>query len=410
MAKNTGLSIPAASIVMITTMMGTGVILLSSSVSCLGYLGGTFGIAFIGSICFFTLYAICYGANKIKGKEISYYNSCASLSPYLGYFADFCIAMQGFGVCIGYLLTIKNWVYKIVPSISGIPEQVTVLAVSIPLIILSLKKDLKSLRYVSYLSVGSVAYLALLLIFFYFKTFGKCPKGEIKAFNTDFASGFPNVIFALGCHQNIVKTFSELSNRTIGSITLVSLIAVGFGSLICISIGVFGYLLFGGVIKETILDLLLNKNDAVVQCIGIGDYDLGRLMTLAGVVGFLIVMTCAFPMQMQPTRDSTINILRGFLKLSGTNDTSLKLGRIITLVYCVLIVFLAMIPGLNISVVAGFLGATVSNFICYGFPCIVYIMAVRKMNPLTILAFLILVGSLISSVWMLKSWASNLII
>ncbi|KAM0673049.1 hypothetical protein GVAV_003541 [Gurleya vavrai] len=494
-----GLTLKFATIVMVSSMMGSGIMMMPCAMSSVGYISGTIVLYFISLLCFFTLFAISYAGyvfkklyvqkeevskseelriegnrldkakqikieikeneskqqdyekkdyiktedyinenfklekqektkksdlpdnrevkkiknedkfrsrfekteniekeKEVKEKEIeksadikiSYYNVTNAYSPFLAILVDICLISQGVGSCLTYTIALKKWIPLLFnKEINGV---VIVLIITAPLYILSMKKNLSSLKYASLLSVGSVIYLLILCVYYSF-IFRNVSSSELKteplvAYDTNFYQAIGIIIFAMGCHQNIVQVFSELENQTVKEITLVSLFCIISGSLIYLIIGLCGYFIAGGGINVAILEIL-STHEGIRNYIFENTFDKNGYAIKIGLIAFVCVMLCAFPMQMHPARDSFVNVIikNNYLKrkVNSNPEYVLKLKRIITTIFCVLIAGTAMIPNIKYGAIMGLIGATATNAITYIFPSIVYCLCVNRLTVKT---------------------------
>ncbi|KAK1349242.1 transmembrane amino acid transporter [Hamiltosporidium tvaerminnensis] len=388
MSNKSGLSVFSGTSVMITTMLGSGVILLPRAFKDLGYIIGSLTFLGIAAITFFTLFTLCSAAFQTEKKgNYSYFGTCQSISPILAYAADSCIALQGYACCLVYLIALKGWL----PKVFGLQTDgiIVVGVVIIPLFILSSLKSLKKLWFTSYVSVGSVLFLSFLIIFYCIKLGGY----EMKASGFGFGSAISVMVFALGCHQNILKVFNELEKCDLKEIVKVSLFSVIGGSVIYIGIGLTGYYLVGDL-KMSILEEMLEGevSDKINGLTG------GGMLVKGAVLGFCFVMMCAFPMQVQPARDSILNLIGKIFKKEKISESARMIS---TVVFVLSIGGLACIKKLEYGFVLNIVGATCTTFITFLFPSLVYALGKNGNGILRILAGGVSLLSAILSCFML---------
>ncbi|KAF7683772.1 Vacuolar amino acid transporter 5 [Astathelohania contejeani] len=377
------LTLPIAFLLLVTSMMGTGVIMLPKGFADVGYISGSVLLIILSLASFFTLYAMCYCADLVQTVPVTYYSTCKNINKYIAYMADISIAFHGFGCSVAYLMAMRNWISELF-NVGN--KYSVVLYLFFPLLLISIRNDLGSLQYVSYLSLISVFYLGFILIYLYF-TVNNDDK-TIKPFNSNIGSGLPILIFALGCHQNIITVFSNLKNKSLGRMTIVALLSTICGTTFYLAIGLFGYLLIGDTIKGPILDYLRNFNISI-------------LLVNISIGGFIFVMICAFPMHLHPARKAIIELFYEISKHEETEQNHNRLSKSLTVIFTIGCTGLALIPGLDITGVIGIVGSTASNMIIYGFPSLIYLISAKNFKFLTVIACFIFISSILLMIFML---------
>ncbi|TBU06643.1 transmembrane amino acid transporter [Hamiltosporidium magnivora] len=392
-----GMSVFSAVFVMLTTMMGSGVIMLPCAFRGLGYILGPVILIFLGFLSFFTLYSIGFATSKSETDILTYFNVCNKFSPILSYVADISFILQGTGCCFVYLTALKNWISLLFKS-KNLALFLEIILMSI-ILILSIQKNLTRLRYVSIISVISTVYLAILMIYYYFKLKDYIENVIIIPFNTDFSLSLPIIIFSLGCHQNLVKIYSELNSRNLKTITIVSLISICLGSIIYTIIGLVGYILIGQNSKYNILEYFMKNQEILKTLISTKSWDKNFVLIKMALIAFIIVTVCSFPIQIQPARDAFLNI---YYLLSKKNV--IEMGRkknekdklILSLILSTTLIFISWLIDLDLEKLIKFIGATVMNFVVYLFPSILYLFSVTRFKSGSIVALLISLFSFIS--------------
>ncbi|KAM0686530.1 hypothetical protein COBT_002246 [Conglomerata obtusa] len=323
-------------------------------------------------------------------KSITYYNVTHSYSPFLALLVDLCLVTQGVGSCLVYVMALKKWIVNLFNNRS-INNTLLVISIIIPLYALAMQKNLSSLKYASFLSVGAVAYLFVLCIYYAFILYDVpnmiLETKPMQKYNYNFNSAIGTIIFAMGCHQNIVQVFSELQNKTMKEISYVSLFCIIAGSAIYLTIGICGYIIAGSGIKNAIIQIL-NEHEGIRSYLSKNTFDKNGILIKISLIAFVCVLLCAFPMQMHPARDAFINIIskNKFIKKKLEINTSMatKLKHSITTVFCSLIAFTALF-NIEYAFIMGIIGATATNAITYIFPSLVFCMCVRKIHVKTVI-------------------------
>ncbi|KAK1350310.1 transmembrane amino acid transporter [Hamiltosporidium tvaerminnensis] len=384
---------------MVTTMMGSGVIMLPSAFGDVGYVFGTLQFVSTSIISFFTLYAISSAAVKMnKNEKQTYYSVCKNINKFMAVFADLCIALQGYSCCLVYMIALATWIPKLIGK--EISRFYMVMIFLPPLYYLASLKNLKNLRYVSFLSVGSVTYLASLILYYSLLTRGKYSEGEKVNFNYKFNSALSVIIFALGCHQNIIKVYSELQNKSLKNITLISGLSVLFGSSIYLVIGFFGYFIAGSSIDGSILDSFLDKSTKLSRFLIQDTFDKFMILNKIAVICFCCVMMSAFPTQQQPAKDSVINLIFLITKKPRNESSEDTMRKILTFIFCITVGILACIPDLDFDSVLKFIGATAATSITYIIPSLVYIFTNHYYGFLRVSAIVVAIISTLLMIYM----------
>ncbi|KAM0677410.1 hypothetical protein BDAP_002094 [Binucleata daphniae] len=336
---------------------------------------------------------------------VTYYNVTHSYFPLFATLVDLCMVVQGVGSCLTYVVALSKWIPLILDK--EINPIFIIIGVVFPLYFLSLRKNLSALKYASYLSVASVFYLLILCVYYCFTLFtvsdNTLERKPLQKYNNNYYQAIGTIIFAMGCHQNIVQVFSELQNKSVGQITLVSLFCIIAGTFIYLTIGLCGYFAVGSGIERSILEVL-SENKDINSYMSQNTFDKGGYLIKIGLVAFVCVMLCAFPMQMHPARDAATNMLckiNAIKKKLGSGAKVDKLKMIITTVFTLFVAIIAMIPNLNYSSVMGVIGATATNAITYIFPSIVFCCCIGKVNTKSVISGFIGISGIALMIYLL---------
>lgn len=413
-----GLSLIQATLVMITTMMGSGVIMMPRAINDLGYILGTLVLGGIAVCSFFTLYAVSYASDAFKKQKISsdpekkvdvtYYNVTAHFSKPVATLVDLFMVIQGLGSCLCYLMALKKWIPLLLNhTFSDMGQFFLSMGLIVPLYGVSMQKNLSSLRHASFLSVGSVFYLVILCVYYFFTLLGVdrsvLKTQPLEAYNNNYYSAIGVMIFAVGCHQNIVQVFSELKKQTLTEISLVSLFCIIGGCSIYLLVGLCGYFVAGHDTSndaKAILEVFLNS-EGLRQYLSENTWDKNGILIKASLVAFSCVMLCAFPMQMHPARDAFLNIMSGMGMKAKIERKTQTFKYIITTVFCLAVFAVASIPNLKYTFVIQIIGATATNGITYMIPSIVFIWCVKKVNARSIASAIVGLLGVFMMVYML---------
>lgn len=372
---------------MITTMMGSGVIMIPKAMKNLGYIQGPIILGVISALSFFTLYAISYASYRsIKeegnSKDLTYYSVTKKYSSTLASMVDFFIALQGVGSCFVYMKCMLLWSKSLIGK--KCPNDLVMSCLFIiPLYGMSMLKDLSALSHIGKLSVASVVYLMGLCAYYAVKLIGVpnavTGKVSLQAIVPNYGAAIGTILFALGCHQNIVQVFNGLREKSLRNITLISLFCVIGGSSLYLLIGMCGYFVAGNGIESSILEFLSNEGK-LKDYISQNSFDKNLYAVKIGMVAFLCVMFCAFPMQMHPARDSFTNLISTIVNVPKESTK-----KIVTAIFCALVYVLSVFGGNNYGLVIDIIGATATNGITYFVPALVYWLCVGSKSPLGLL-------------------------
>ena len=182
------------------------------------------------------------------------------------------------------------------------------------------------------------------------------------------------------------------------------------GSLIYLIIGLCGYFV-ADWIKDAVLEIF-NSSQGIKKYISENSFDKNGYLVKVGLIAFVFVMLCAFPMQMHPARDSFFNVIskNNFIKRKTSNSPEYiqKYKGIITTLFCLLIAGVAMIPNLKYGFVMGLIGATATNAVTYIFPSIVYCLCVNRLTFKTAISGIVGTFGIVIMIYLLFMQFSNL--
>ncbi|KAI5185595.1 hypothetical protein NEHOM01_0921 [Nematocida homosporus] len=410
--RERGLSVRSAIFPMVGSIMGSGVLNLPQSVELSGYLMSGPLLAFISAVSAFTLFQLVHCAKQLegKGREPSYFLVCKTAFPVLGYAADGFIGIQGLGCCFCYFLILKSWISKLLGWDTYLEQNLLMNLIfsaglmAIPGFMATLK-DLKKLNFASVLCTISVLYLSLLVLVCgglalwlppVAKTAADSP---LRAYTTEPSKLFAALskyVFALGCQQNMVRVFSLLDRPTVGNGAKVGAGAVGVAAFVFFLVSNGGYLAGGNGQKESILDVLENKNKPFYQLIvkHIGE-KFFWLVTLAKI-GMATVLFAGYPIQMHPSRDAVLTFVS--LGLSKSVAAHRRWYEVGVVVLVSLAIMLGSLTSVQYSFVMSLISTTASCYIMFALPSIAYLMFPKKTPLFTGISVAILAGSILFSI------------
>lgn len=410
-AKEQGLTVRGASITLLCAMLGAGVVSLHNGVGHLGIIVGAIVLVVVSMFGYFTLYSLSLGASKIKNKKnVTYFDVCYKASPVGAYLAEVAVALQGFGSNLAYMCLLQGWIASMGKEYFGFDwsKKMVGVVISLPLFVLSVQKSLKALKFATVITFFSVVYIAALILYYNVITYGQfggieqgvegvvAPRDDVRytplLFNYGFGEGIPMFVFALGCQQSMVQVFSELSVRRVKTAAKVALMGQLLGSVLCMAIGIGAYYLLGHFKNKNVLDSL-RTTEYLTSYISENTWDKHLVGIALGRVSMLVVLFTAFPMQFQPLRASTNNVIS---RVFGVKEK--LLGSLLYRVMFSTVIILGVL-GLSVALedsfemIVGVIGATSSSYVMYFFPSLVYLRGKEKRTPLSILSVFLMIFS-----------------
>ncbi|AFN82884.1 amino acid permease [Encephalitozoon romaleae SJ-2008] len=393
-----GLSVKSAIVTMVTSMMGTGINYMPYAFKSVGYARGILLINGVGILTFFSLYAISIAANMSKDPSPTYSSLSTRISKYLKILVDLSIFSSCFGVNIVFYRYLTGLITVMFPMNRYVdPEvwrKIIVGVLAVPFLLLSLKKDLSSLKVTSYITVASVTYLAMLMGGYYLFIGERCVEEPARKFESQFSSGISCFMLALSCQANMVKTYTELEHKSPGNIIKVAMGASFLGTLIYGSVGLCGYFVFGNTIESSIIDILINPKAGINVYLMNSTIDKYALSSKIACIGAMLVLFGAFPVQMNPLAGIPLS----YFIQEGRNTDLIR--KKVVFVLMLMFLFLGMMEKLNIDTVLQMVGATAINLVSFTYPSIYYLYFRKRMDLMSILSIAVIIGSILSMIYM----------
>ncbi|KAM0672012.1 hypothetical protein OCOL_001070 [Ordospora colligata] len=391
----------SAVVTMVTSMMGTGINFMPVAFQNVGYVRGIILINFVGFLTFFSLFAISVAARMSKDSVPTYSSLASHISKYLKILVDVSTFVSCFGSNIFFYRYLAGLIQKVIVSFFGYADissemgrKAIVIAMLVPFCLLSLKKNLSSLKISSYITVLSVSYLALLMVAYCVFIGDTCSDELIKMHGPNFSSGISYFILALSCQANMVKTYTELEVQTVGSIVKVALGASLFGTLIYGTVGLCGYIVFGDSIRGSVIDLLIDPSSNINIYLKKHTIDSYAISSKIACFGAIMVLFGAFPMQMNPMCEIILSYMA-----KDSRNVDMLWKRVIYVVMAAFLL-LALMKDLNIDTILQFVSITAINLTSFTYPSIYYLFAKKNVSITTILAGVMGIGSIVSMVYM----------
>ncbi|KAH3678168.1 hypothetical protein WICPIJ_008926 [Wickerhamomyces pijperi] len=300
----------SASINLLNTIIGAGILAMPYALKADGILLGIFVIAFSACTSSFGLYLqgkCCKYVND--GEDASFFALSQLTYPMLSVVFDLAIAVKCFGVGISYLVVIGDLMPKIIESLinedyliahSVLLERnfwITLFMIVI-VVPLSFLKKLDSLKYASMIALSSVVYLVVLVVMHFWKDdiINKGPVRFIEPYSaTSVFQSFPIFVFSYTCHQNMFSLVNELSDQSGRNINKVISMSIGIACALYILVGVTGYLSFGDNVEPNVI-------------VGYSH----SLSSTVGRIAIVILVMLSYPLQCHPARSSINHIIHYF--------------------------------------------------------------------------------------------------
>lgn len=384
------LTAKTASILLITSMLGAGINFMPSAFESVGYANALLIMSVITAFTFFTLYAICCASRKYcDDKELSYSSIAYNVSYSLGIIVDLSIVLVLYLVCLAFYNYIVGMSVLFFTGLSAkdtnynLYKFIFMTIIMIIFYMVSMMKDLNSLRYTAYACVASVFYLIMFLIVMNIVVGDKIRTGEFKAINNNYSSGIAILMLAMSCQINMVKVYGELKEKTTRNILIVSMASAMGGGIIYSTVGFFGYKLFGkcegsyDIVniccdRNSFLNVYLKKNHSIL-----------KYLPQIGIIGAFMVLMGSFPLQINPAAYTLVKIIK-------TDINPDKLRVVIISLMCGSIFLINLYPDLNLNIILGVVGAVFNNMLAFIFPCIFYISTSKSFDSLSLLSMLII--------------------
>ena len=286
------------------TILGAGIIALPV---VFRYLGFILGFVFITIISILTIYS-CYlllKAHQItnKNKYLTIAHSAMGDKGYI--FTNIMIILNNFGLSCVYFRVVADTLQNIIGGYVSkdnflVKNWHNFLYILIILIIMSFviwTKDFKKFEKTSFLGmIGIIIYFIILIVLFIYKvSTGFKPYHSLNSY---FISGeftnilicLPSVFLSFSFQFNLFPIYSGLINRTHYEMLNITKFSVIFCFVLYIFSGIFGFLIYGENLNDTILNEFLieiqeEKSDLTI-----------KILLIIANVGFLLCATTSIPL------------------------------------------------------------------------------------------------------------------
>lgn len=387
-------------------MMGTGINYMPCAFKHVGYAQGALLIAVVGFFTGFALYAISIAASKSKVPNPTYSTLAIQISSLLKVLVDVSIFSACFGTNLVFYRSLARLICDMFPLKDYVSDEmgrkIVIVALGVPFLLLSLQKNLSSLKITSYITVISVSYLAVLMITYSLVIGSECAGGPIQNVSDGFSSGISYFILALSCQSNMVKVYTELENPSAGNIIKISIGAAFLGTLIYGIVGLCGYVVFGDNLKDfnsgrdrSVIDLMIRPNFILNEYLREHTFDKYALTPKFACIGAMLVLFGAFPVMMNPLCGITLSY---FSREGAANE-----NRIRTMIVAILIMVfmgLGLVEEFDIEKALQIIGATAVNMISFLYPAIYYFCSKKRMDIMACFSAVLAIGSIVAMTYM----------
>eukprot|EP01111_Echinosteliopsis_oligospora_P010181 TRINITY_DN3117_c0_g1_i3.p1 TRINITY_DN3117_c0_g1~~TRINITY_DN3117_c0_g1_i3.p1 ORF type:complete len:412 (-),score=43.32 TRINITY_DN3117_c0_g1_i3:259-1494(-) len=343
---------------LMNSAIGAGILSLPFAYKSSGLMLGVILTIILAVSCGYSLILIAQTAEQYP--QCSTYEKLVNhvYGPKWALVVTACIILQTVGACTGFLIIIGDLLPPIfvnyAPNAAILHDRIFITAVVSIIFILPLacQKHFHSLRFSSVIAISSILFVVLIIII-RFAQLNAISGNNVVYFNNSYEllASLPLICFALSCHMQMVPIHAEMDDHMATKKVRI----VSFGSqLVCsilyISVGIFGYLLFLNNTKGNIMDNFRDDDN---------------LVNAARII-LSVVIICHYPSSGHCLRSSV-----DYLLFRRKGESTLR--RIGSTFAIWLVCFGLAIAVPHIEVVFGFIGGTVGSILSFLFPgCMFY--------------------------------------
>ena len=426
----------SAGVQIANTIMGAGILSIPIVFRYLGILLGTTFIVFIAFVTMYSVYLLIR-CHQISGKNSYSMFAKITIGNFGPLFVKIVIIINNFGLCCAYFRifgeTVQTLFAAFVDSSSYLVTNwhnyLYILLIGLIMSKFIFKQNISSFKHVAFLGITSVSIFTVSLVtLFCFKKYNNLIDNKItKDYwfpNCTLLEAFqsmPTVFLAFTFQFNVFPIYFSLQNRNLFTMISATKLGVSFCLFIFLVTGLFGFLLFGFDMNNTILQELF---DDMVKYKEISLFI--KYLIILTSISFIISCLTSFPVMFFSLKENLLNSFAFCGKnccndseneqnVNNNNDNKNEvqviervnkdepLNRdyfapitkkiIVVVLYLCIIVITILIPKLKI--IFHIVGSTSGNFIAFIFPNLFYIKLVKMTNGkqnLILPAFLLIVG------------------
>ena len=390
-------SIKASGAQIANTIMGAGIL---SIPIIMRYLGFLLGIAFIIFLAFSTIYSvfILIRCHEITGKNGFSMLGKITMGKFGSILIKIIIIINNLGFCIAYFrifgevmqTIIQGWVSPDSFWANNWHNFIYIIFASFIMFYFIFIKNLSALKKVAYMGVAVVLIFSLgIASLFFHKAIHHYLDSNISwkflKPNCSFSEAFkmiPSVFLAFEFQFNVFPIYLSLKEKNLNSMMKATKIGVGYSLLMFLVVGIFGFLLYGLNMNDTLLTSLSEDMTKFRD----SSYFIKFLIIIISVSFVITCLTC-FPILFFSLRENFINSIifcmnnLGKNEKNGKNRNHMSNGKtiIITLILYLIIISMAIILP-KLKVIFSIVGATAGTFIAFILPNLFYIRICKMSN------------------------------
>lgn len=286
-----------------STCMGTGILALPYAFHLAGFTAGCMLCTVSAFICMLSLYMLFSSGWRIKG-PVNFASLCEAAYPGSGLVIDFMVVANCVGTATSYLIVATDCF-----SALGAPRSACVVLSTLAVTPAALFKTMDTLKVSSSIAICCLIGIVVMVVCFGFGDEGTpldpCPGfssaqhghcgGKIEPLSSGPLAVFctvPYFAMAFSCQQNAFNAIGELSRPTSARQIIVCVCSPILPLILYLAIAICGYLTFGDRAPSNIIN---------------GYPHTSLVSTARTILG--VVVLCNYPLQMFPSRVSTLSFL-----------------------------------------------------------------------------------------------------
>eukprot|EP01084_Bolivina_argentea_P079255 143778_1 len=433
-----GQSYCSAIALIVSSMLGYGIITVSKGFSLFGYAGSIILLTILGIITFITLELLFKSLNKLyltklghvvstenekiwteppqnddfstslekadveisiqKGEEIKLSFSDMSLEvwKYMPFITDLFLLSCLFLTTIAYhgaLVKLIEDVLRKYFDLNVYSKYYIAVGISVLQYMLGFIKNTKCLSKVAYISALSCLYVAVLCICYAFKK----PEISTKPISfSEFQNSIGIFIFALCCNTSIPEIFNGFDKNK--NTSIISAFGIIIGFILTLTVGIAGYFTGGNVIQnyDNILEYFESDNTPLSLVIENSNFDEKGFAIEIAVVAFILILNVAYVINFYVFRQC----INGYIKkvnksLSKRNKLEILIFSIFNLIYLATVASLTLFC--DTSEILNWAGIICGNYFSFFLPALCYIRICKRESLFWfVMSIIILILSLIS--------------
>ena len=314
------------------TILGAGIISLPV---VFRYLGFILGFVFITIIAILTIYSsyLLLRAHQITNKKKYLTIAHASMGDKGYIFTNIMIILNNFGLCCVYFRVVADTLQNIIGAYVSkdnflVKNWHNFLYILIILVIMSFviwTKDFKKFEKTSFLGmIGIIIYFFIIIALFIYKVSNGFK--PYYSLNSYFVSGeftnilicLPSVFLSFSFQFNLFPIYSGLINRTHSQMLKITQFSIIFCFILYIFSGIFGFLLYGDNLNDTILNEFLTeiqdeKSDLTI-----------KILLIISNVGFLLCSITSIPLIYYTLKQNFFSTYKFILKIKKKKNIEME--------------------------------------------------------------------------------------